>query len=298
MLVLMFVIPHDPSTSLMPNRVGSDAYRVSPRAVHHKRAHASELSQPPTPRHATPAASATTMSSFLGTALRTHGSSTEHSDLLRLVRLARARPHAVLRIARDAVSYSVEEVVRAGVSSDAYEVRGAANATSLGWSTSVEELRDQYGEKTRWWGDLSPAETRALYHALLPKSLLEEEDAEYTLAERAELAIAARRAARLYARERALLPFAIASELLDGVRQLMCTGAFRTAGPDDETIWKKYGGCLPSELPDGAAFQDEVYYTILRKACSSNRQIDMLCGNYHGGVFDAAVAASEYGSNL
>ena len=52
------------------------------------------------------------------------------------------------------------------------------------------------------------ADTRALYHALLPTELLDDEfEAEgYTLAEKAEIAIAARRAARLYARERALLP--------------------------------------------------------------------------------------------
>ncbi len=51
MLALMFVIPHDPSTSL--EEVGSEAYRLTPRYVHKQQA-SSDLSQHD--RHATPKA--------------------------------------------------------------------------------------------------------------------------------------------------------------------------------------------------------------------------------------------------
>ena len=123
------------------------------------------------------------------------------------------------------------------------------------------------------------------------RSLLEEDS--LSLAERAELAIAARRAARLYARERALLPYALGSELLDGVRQLLKAGSFQTQGWSDEQIWFKYAGALPSDLPDGGAFPDDVYYTILHKACSSNSYVDRLCGHVADAATEVADAAGE-----
>jgi len=194
-------------------------------------------------------------------------------DVLPLVRRANARPPQVLRILQDSL---LAGVMGRPIQSELIDA--AMNGETLGWAPTVEQLRAEYGERQRWWGDLSHAETRALYHALLPTSLLEEDASEYSLPERAELAMAARRAARLYARERAMLPFAIGSELLDGVRQLVKNGSFQTAGYSDEQLWKKYAGCLPSELPEGAEFHPEVYLKIVEKACSTNRHIDQLCG--------------------
>lgn len=277
MLVLMFIIPHDPSTSLDPHRVGSAAFRVSPRALR-VRAPTSETTlspQPQTPRHPTPAAAASA-SVFLGDQHQ-HA----YGELLRLLRLTRARPQLVLRIFVDALC------APSSPSAPAFAVDLNSTQT-LPWSTTVEGLRSAYGERQRWWGDLTPAETRALYHALLPTSLLNDQTG-CSLAERAELAIAARRAARLYARERALLPFALGSELLDGVRSLLQGSGFRTQGMSDEQIWHKYAGCLPSDLPDGAAFADDIYLTILQKACSSNKHVDALCGH----CADVAAAAHE-----
>jgi len=149
---------------------------------------------------------------------------------------------------------------------------------------------------------LTPAETRQLYHALLPTGLLEDESAAaagaYSLQERAELAIAARRAAKKYARERSLLPVSMACAVLDGVRQLLAGGVFRPDGYSDEQIWLKYAGCSPSDLPEGAAFDDEVYRTILEKACSTNRHVDVWCGvnRLAADVADATItAANEIG---
>jgi hypothetical protein len=74
------------------------------------------------------------------------------------------------------------------------------------------------------------------------------------------------------------------------VRQLLKGGAFKPDGYSDEQIWHKYAGCLPSELPDGARFDDDVYVTILTKACSTNRHVDMLCGASRWSVDVADVA--------
>lgn len=265
MLALMFIVPHDPScTNLDSSRVGSAAYRLVPpiAAAHMHRTAASELSL--LSRHSTPAASATSL--LLGDA---HASSSK--ELLRLLRLARARPQLVMRAVTAALAAAL-----LGCPEDIAATMDAND--TLVWATTVENLRAAHGERQSWWGDLSPADTRALYHALLPTSLLWDDEAQYSLAERAEMAIAARRAARLYARERALLPFAIGCQVLDGVRQLLEGGSFRTQGYSDAQIWIKYAGCLPSELPDGATFDDDVYLTIIRKACSSNQRVDKLCG--------------------
>ena len=91
MLALMFVIPHDPSTSL--EEVGSEAYRLTPRYVHKQQT--SDLSQP---RH--PSKGAVVVTQTLLTS--------EHPDertggTARILRLARSgRP--VLKIARAASS--------------------------------------------------------------------------------------------------------------------------------------------------------------------------------------------------
>lgn len=142
------------------------------------------------------------------------------------------------------------------------------NGTAWGLYTTVEELREAYGEGRT----LSAVETRELYHSLLPTQLLEHGD-QSTLPERAQLAIKARHAARLYARERAKLPVTISSELMDGVRTFMKQGRFQKAGLSEEQIWQKYAGCSsPHEVHD-----DEIYRTILQKACTSNQHVDKLC---------------------
>ena len=153
MLALMFVIPHDPSTSL--EEVGSEAYRLTPRYVHKQQHATSDLSQHD--RHATPKALS---SATLGTLLTSEHIRTEQDrqDLARILRLARKRPSLVLKIARAAL---IEHY-------SSHTLPANYTSSSLGWATDVEELRAEYGVAP-WWGDLTPSETRALYHALLPK---------------------------------------------------------------------------------------------------------------------------------
>jgi hypothetical protein len=158
--------------------------------------------------------------------------------------------------------------------------------TTLGVATTVEELRERYGRRQSWWGDLSPAEGRELYHSLLPFSLLNS-STPYTLGERARLAVAARRAARLYVRERTVLPATIGCKLLDGARTLLSQGAVQPSGLDEVQIFSKYAeaaGLVLDDLersassPSPPEAQAEVFLTILRKACSTNRHVDQLVG--------------------
>lgn len=292
MLVLMFVIPHDPSSSLDPNQVGGQAYHLGarvPKVTHRwsKIGGATPgLNAPPQPQPHGHAALTLPPHLLLDDA---HESSADDvsAHVLRLVRLARQRPALMLRIA-------AANLRSAPAAAAAPAPPNTANGTSLGWSTEVEELRAAYGARQSWWGDLTPAETRALYHALLPTSLLSDGN-EYTLAERAELAVAARRAARLYARERALLPYVFGCELLDGMRQMLKGGAFQKEGYSEAQIWLKYAGMLPSELPEGSAFHEDVYTTILQKACSTNEQVDKLCGCVGDAAADAAAWSSDIG---
>ena len=150
--------------------------------------------------------------------------------------------------------------------------------------TSVEELRDFYGPRQNWWGDYNARETRELYKSLLPTRLL---DAEYvypgahTVEERARMAVAARRAAKMYARERGLLPVSLASQLLDGMR-VFCAkntrGTWQPDGLSEEQILAKYAEQFGVDLYGTETVPDELYYTILRKSCTSNFYVDSLVG--------------------
>lgn len=112
---------------------------------------------------------------------------------------------------------------------------------------SVDHLRETYGSRPNFWGDLSAREARIFYKELLPESLrLEalaarmksgeqrEDEGETSegcdieaLEELARLASSARHAARLYTRERCVwLPRCLAY-LYDGFRHLWNYGSFR-----------------------------------------------------------------------
>jgi len=138
-----------------------------------------------------------------------------------------------------------------------------------------------HGERQSWWGDLSACEARALYHDLIPTPLLDDESSPYSLSERARMAISARHAARLYVRERAELPVTLGCELLDGVRTLMRGEGFQKEGLSTGQLWEKYAqlhGVHADELAAGVegGAHDEAYMTILQKACTTNRHVDML----------------------
>ena len=241
-LALVFVIPHDKSTRLNPDLVGADGFAVMPslrRGLDERDAFLQQQRQA--------------------------------KVLLRAARMAARREMAAM----------------GGVSWEMLSPPPSPTlpSPSLNRSfTSVEELRDFYGPRQNWWGDYNARETRELYKSLLPTRLL---DAEYvypgahTVEERARVAVSARRAAKMYARERGLLPVSLASQLLDGMR-VFCAkstrGTWQPDGLSEEQILAKYAEQFGVDLYGSEAVPDEVYYTILRKSCTSNFYVDSLVG--------------------
>lgn len=241
-LALVFVIPHDKSTRLNPDLVGADGFAVTPslrRGLDERDAFLQQQRQA--------------------------------KVLLRAARMAARREMAAM----------------GGVSWEMLSPPPSPTlpSPSLNHSfTSVEELRDFYGPRQNWWGDYNARETRDLYKSLLPTRLL---DAEYvypgahTVEERARMAVAARRAAKMYARERGLLPVSLASQLLDGVR-VFCAkstrGTWQPDGLSEEQILAKYAEQFGVDLYGTETVPDELYYTILRKSCTSNFYVDSLVG--------------------
>ena len=236
----------------------------------------------------------------IGTAALLRGpeeSSLFGEEVKRFIRVASSKPTTTARVvvrksmtaARSAI-FDAESSSGSSSSSSTVTDPGALNesAKAYGLYTTVEELRAEYGTGRT----LDAAETRDLYHSLLPTQLLHEEDST-TLAERAQIAIAARRAARLYARERTMLPLMMGSELYDGMRHLLESGSFKRTGLSDEEIWHKYAGYVPSE---GESLPEQVYYTIIEKACSSNQHIDAMCAGVRSAATAAAAAAAAVGT--
>ena len=209
-------------------------------------------------------------------------------DVQRVWRCATSRPlmtsRLVLANALHAVAaaappspFSIGQTVNGAATLELLSERGSA--TSARWATSVEELREQYGARENWYGDLNAQEARASTTPSSPRTSRRPDAA--LLARRArKLAIAARKAARLYARARALLPLTLGSQLLDAVRQISEHGAFQPHGMTEEQVWRKYlpehVEC-PSELSDWEA--EEVYWRVLEKACTTNRHVDRMCGS-------------------
>jgi hypothetical protein len=244
-LALVFVIPHDPSTRIKPDQVGADGYTIVP-TLRRSLAQQEALFQRKLPTKV----------------------------LFRAARIA-ARRAAVegSKAAMGRVSWKLS--VSPPSSPTLPAPRGNCSFTT------VEELRAFYGPKQNWWGDFDARQTRELYHSLLPTNLL---DAELqlpggqagTVEERARMAVAARRAAKMYARERGVLPVSLASQLLDGVRVFCARGTWQPDGLSEEQIVAKYAKQLGATSLDD--LDDEVYYTILRKSCTSNFYIDSLVG--------------------
>jgi hypothetical protein len=147
--------------------------------------------------------------------------------------------------------------------------------------TSISDMREIYGERSGWWGDLGPSQTRAFYHELLPNCLrLDEEAAEFgsslTLEDRARLASEARHAARLYARERSQLPCRMTAILFDGFRHLIEYGTFSAAGLSWDEIWNKYESEVRRSSPglEGDELREAVCRRILESSCRTNKMFD------------------------
>jgi hypothetical protein len=113
---------------------------------------------------------------------------------------------------------------------------------------TVNILREEYGARETWWGDLSAAQTRTLYQRLLPRVvLIADEFKEMPLKDRAYIASMARYAAKLYARERSMVPERAAANLYDGARYFSRTGKLSWTGPTVDEIWLKYENDLRRE---------------------------------------------------
>lgn len=112
--------------------------------------------------------------------------------------------------------------------------------------TSQEGLREAFGSnRNKWWGDLDAKTARRLYKRLLfPTALselvLELGDEIVRPEELAPLAYEARRAAKMYARERCRVPSRVGAYLFDGFRQWRKYGRFQPNGVSYEQLWIRY----------------------------------------------------------
>lgn len=148
----------------------------------------------------------------------------------------------------------------------------------------VSILREQYGKRKSWFGDLSASETRQLYQRLLPRvQYIEREFKDLPLKDRAYIASTVRVAAKLYARERCFFTGRLASGLFDGLRGLVLLGRWSWTGMTIDEIWLKYEDEVKSEagvdsLSVSADLQVELYERILERSFKTNAFIDCLTG--------------------
>ncbi|VEU38261.1 unnamed protein product [Pseudo-nitzschia multistriata] len=108
--------------------------------------------------------------------------------------------------------------------------------------TTLEGLRETFGSnRNKLYGDLDVATTRRLYKSLLPTAVCELVlDLEVKPEELAQLAYDARKAAKLYARERCHLPARVFANCYDGVRSFRRYGRFQVEGMSYDQIFNKY----------------------------------------------------------
>lgn len=148
----------------------------------------------------------------------------------------------------------------------------------------VSILREQYGRRSSWLGDLSASETRQLYQRLLPRvKFIEREFQELPLKDRAYIASTVRVAAKLYARERCFVTGRVATGLYDGMRGLVLLGRWSWTGMTIDEIWLKYEDEVKSEagvdsLCVNEDLQIELYERILERSFKTNSFIDCIVG--------------------
>lgn len=143
--------------------------------------------------------------------------------------------------------------------------------------TTVDGLRRTFGSNTNVvWGDFDGSTTRRLYQTLLPTCLLQLHQAGFHHPQDlAPLAYQARKAAKLYARERSHVHTRVAAQWYDGIRQWLKYGRFQTTGMTYRQLWQKYA----SQLCGGEReedLQESVCRTILVKSCTTNGIVDSL----------------------
>lgn len=171
---------------------------------------------------------------------------------------------------------------------------------------SLNALKETFGTGPPW-GDLSPTQTRSLYHTLLPRSLLALNEMGLVKAEDlAPLAYEARIAAKEYARSRCVWTGRVGVFLFDQYRSLRDRGQLIHPGTSSsvswEDIWAKYEGQIVRErVEKGKKELDEdelmmqTYMRILERSCSTNQTFDnlFLKGDGDGGDISLVSIASQ-----
>jgi len=107
---------------------------------------------------------------------------------------------------------------------------------------TLDGLRETFGSnRNKFFGDLDAATTRKLYKSLLPTAVCELVlDVDVRPEELAPLAFEARKAAKLYARERCHVPARWLAKWYDGYRQWKTYGRFQIEGMSYDQVWDKY----------------------------------------------------------
>jgi hypothetical protein len=153
--------------------------------------------------------------------------------------------------------------------------------------THVESLRETFGRnRNLFWGDLDATTSRRLYKTLLPRALLEmHRMGGVQPHELAPLAFQARLAAKLYARERCVVPARFCAATFDGYRQWRRYGTFQPSGMTYPQVWDKYEAMILKELDQEGQHVDElsnedlttkICLKILERSCHTNEGIDRL----------------------
>lgn len=108
--------------------------------------------------------------------------------------------------------------------------------------TTLEGLRATFGSnRNKLYGDLDVTTTRKLYITLLPTAVCELVlDVQVRPEELAQLAFEARKAAKLYARERCHVPARLLANWYDGFRALKRYGRFQINGMSYDQVFDKY----------------------------------------------------------
>lgn len=163
---------------------------------------------------------------------------------------------------------------------------------------SIEALRQTFGGGGQ---DLTPSQTRALYHALLPRSLLAlSELGVLDPSDLAPLAYRARIAAKEYARSRCTLSGKILTAMVDQYRSVKNGGGLLGPGSNPSMTWEdvfeKYEAQIVEEERSDAsnrkggeqpAIDEEeimmkIYMRILEKSCATNQAFDAIFLNEDG----------------
>lgn len=164
--------------------------------------------------------------------------------------------------------------------------------------TSQKGLREAFGSnRNRWWGDFDSKTARRLYKKLLfptaiSELVLELGDEIVRPEELAPLAYEARKAAKMYVRERCRVPSRVGAYLFDGFRQLRKYGRFQPYGASYEQLWSRYyeendsNNNIDEDVDvddiidedDDAVTEEEIVKRtckkILEKSCTTNEAID------------------------